>query len=68
MATYAQFDVRKTEAYGEGRQAHRAGMVMSDSDRCPYRMGSSSDRQGWMTGFFDAYFQRLCDKHNWGPW
>lgn len=57
-------------AYQQGRSYYRPGMAMSRSDDCPHPIqgGASEIRIGWMSGFFDAYFQRLCDVRGWGKW
>lgn len=60
--------MRTRPEYEEGRSYYLSRMSMSDSNGCHYPIGSGDKRTAWMLGFFDAYFQALCDRRNWGPW
>lgn len=64
----ATFNVKGLSQYGEAQRFFASGMEMSASNSCPYPMGSGDARTAWMSGFFDAYFQSMCDRLGLGAW
>lgn len=60
-------------AYEQGRLHFKPGMSMDSSSECPHegcmaKKPMSDDRIKWMNGFFDAYFQHMCDRNGLGAW
>lgn len=57
-------------AYAAGHNYYKPGMLMSASNACPHKPGGGNNyrRIEWINGFFDAYFQDWCDRHNAGKW